>query len=459
MMLSFQSPFQKLSGFIFYASFLLSFNACQEPIAVGSDLLEGDLRIDVGFIDSLKLSSYTIPGERVITYRSGVNSRTYLLGQLSDPVFGKLNAEVYLKNYLNASLPNFTGAVLDSVVLALQYDSLGTYGGNNASFKVDVFQLIDPLPIKDTIYSDVNIPSSSTPIGSKTLVVAAKDSITIKDHVTGKNVRQAAHLRIKLDSTWGAALINNVDANKADSTFSKYIKGLHIKAAPISGSGIFGLNFSDAVLGTTSPINKLIVYYHKSPKDSTLQTYLYPIQGITVNKYSLDRVGTVAQDLIDNKLKGNEYTLLQAAGGIKTIVTFDNLAPLADKLISKVELDIFVGGLPNQNTSISPPVQLVANRYNSDGKLELIPDILQLSSVGQNFGPVFGGNLDNKQSVKKYTLNITNHVKNIIEKPTTYRPELVLGILTESESASQVVLYGGKHSAFPMKMRVTYVKK
>ena len=74
--------------------FVLSiFIGCQDPIVVGNDLLDEE-RLNIGVTDTFDLISYTISGERVVTHRPGIDSRTYLLGNLNDNVFGKISAEI-----------------------------------------------------------------------------------------------------------------------------------------------------------------------------------------------------------------------------------------------------------------------------------------------------------------------------------------------------------------------------
>ena len=81
---------------------------CQDPIIVGSDLLENE-KLVIAFNDSLKLSSKTIAAEPIITHRPPIiggdqfDYRTYLLGQLNDNIFGKIGAELYVKFQFSSS--------------------------------------------------------------------------------------------------------------------------------------------------------------------------------------------------------------------------------------------------------------------------------------------------------------------------------------------------------------------
>jgi hypothetical protein len=422
---------------------------------VGSDLLD-DEKIELGFVDTLRLSSKTIEGEKVITYRRNVDSRTYLVGELTDGVFGKSSAEIYFSTYLNTPNPDFADATLDSMVMALTYDTLGSYGKDFNKFKIELFQLESKIPVKDTFYSNESL-SVGNLIGTTTQNIRPKDSITVVDHITKKAVKQSGHLRIKLDQAWANALFSDKNAALEDTSYVNYIKGFALRAKPVDNPGMFGINFSNQAINTSAPHNKLFVYYHKKVADTIQRlVYAYPISTRSINNYVLDKSGSKAQELLNNSSLGNMYSLLQGLGGVKTSITFDDLSFLKNKKITKVELDVFAGLPIGQNPDVKLPVQLIASRYRVADTLELIPDIKTLQDQGILFTTVFGGALENK-TIAKYTLNITNHIRKVLDD-SSYRQDLVIGILTESEVAAQVVLYGAKHPTYPMRLRVSYAK-
>jgi len=84
-------------------SFLI-LQSCQDSILVGNELLDNE-KLVLSFNDSLKLSSSTIAGTRVVTHRPNVNSRTYVLGSLNDATFGNLTTSLYLTNVLASTKP------------------------------------------------------------------------------------------------------------------------------------------------------------------------------------------------------------------------------------------------------------------------------------------------------------------------------------------------------------------
>ena len=218
---------------------------------------------------------------------------------------------------------------------------------------------------------------------------------------------------------------------------------------------MYGFNFSTAALAEAQPVNKLIMYY--TVGDTTRMEYQYLINTATVNKYVHNRTGSDADFFIKNPSRGDSLAFMQAMGGVKTVVSFKDLSSLSDKLINKVELDVFVFEPTNQQGTFSNPSQLIASRKNASGNIELIQDLAQLINSGVSFATVFKGQLNEEGTVRKYTMNITNHIKNAV-KDKTYNSDLYIGILNEQESPRRVIFYGPKHKSNPMKLRVNYTK-
>ncbi|MGB4958848.1 MAG: DUF4270 family protein, partial [Saprospiraceae bacterium] len=194
---------------------------CQDPLTVGSELLESE-RLNLEVISDLKLNSQTIAGTTVLTHRPEVDSRTYLLGQLNDNLFGKVNAELYMKfQMISAIKANYhleSSLKFDSLVLVLQYDSTATYANSSAAQQIDIFQLTAPYLSSGTYYSDTKLDIGSSPIASTTTTIRPQDSVSYVDHVTRTLVTKAPQLRIRLNDAFGKDLIGNEEAAKSDTS-------------------------------------------------------------------------------------------------------------------------------------------------------------------------------------------------------------------------------------------------
>ncbi|MBC7885143.1 MAG: DUF4270 family protein [Saprospiraceae bacterium] len=444
-------------GWVMFLILILNMG-CQDPILVGSELLE-DEKLNLGYTDSLSMRSQTIAGERLVTHRPSVDYRTYLLGQLNDNIFGKVSAEIYLSHELQSTKPNYhlntAPLKFDSLVLVLLYDTLATYANQNAAHKIELFQLTEMFAETDTFYSDINLGYNSVPLVETSLVTRPKDSVSILDHVTRKIIKLAPQMRLRLDDNFGTLLLNNSGAASNDTAFVDFIKGFYLKSTPLSNPSIVGFNFSNNALNTQNAVNKLIMYY--TVGDTTRKEYQYLINPTTINRFVHDISGSIVEDVINNPSKGDSLTYLQAMGGVKTFVHFNDLSFLDDKLINKVELEVFVADLPGQNGTYTTPLQLIASRKKTEGGFELIPDVAQLISSGLYITDVFGGVSQGTGTLKSYRMNITNHIKRAV-KDKTYNSDLYLGVLNESETSRRAVFYGAKHSSYPMKLKVSYTK-
>ncbi len=434
---------------------------CQDPILVGSDLLE-DQKLNLVMIDTFNLSSSTIPGERVVTHRPTVDSRNYLLGQLNDPVFGKVTSELYLKFQMGLPKANYhleAGLKFDSLVLTMQFDSSATYGSRSSTQKLEIFQLDNVYSERDTFYSDLNLSFATRNVGEATKFINPKDSTSITDHVTRTAVKQAPHLRLRLSDGFGRALIGYEDAGKNDTIFNTYMKGFRITSTPVdNASFIYGFNFSNSALNAQGSLNKLVMYYTVASGDTTIRkTYEYFINVATMNKFIHDASGSQLQNTLTNTSLGNNQTYLIPMGGAKSVIKFNDIKKVSGLLINKAELEIYVAEPSGKDGYNSPPPQLTAGYKLSSGSLALIPDIAQLVSSNVDFGPVFGGALNTSNQVFKYTMNITNFVKSVL-KDNNQPSDMYLGILTESEIARRALLYGAKHPVYPMKLKITYTK-
>ncbi|MGB4960558.1 MAG: DUF4270 family protein, partial [Saprospiraceae bacterium] len=279
------------------------------------------------------------------------------------------------------------------------------------------------------------------------------------DHVTRTLVTKAPQLRIRLNDAFGKDLIGNEEAAKSDTSFANIFRGIYIQSKSIGNNPfIYGFNFSNTALQNTEPINKLIMYYNVASGDTTLRkTFEYTIDNATINRFERDISGTVVEDFIKNTTKGDSLTFIQPMGGVKSVIGFTDFARLDNLLINKVELEIFVADLPGQNGTYQPPAQLVASYKNTNGDIQLISDITQLVNAGVDFTTVFNGSLNETGVIRKYTMNITNHIKNA-SKDKSINPEIYIGILSESEVPRRAVIYGAKHSTYPIKLKITHTK-
>jgi hypothetical protein len=452
--------FSGIIRFVFIST-VLYLASCQEPVPVGFDLLDTE-RLDIIVADTFDLETSTVPGKRVITYRPGVDSRTYMLGSLDDPLFGKVRSELYLSFLLNATPPDFSTVQqngFDSLVLILQYDTLAAYGSSSSQQKISVYELTDSISIRDTFYADTSFRFKPQPLAVASKVIRMKDSVSVINPLTKKTVKLAPHLRVRLNDEFGRAIIQNTTDTKTDVLFNKYFRGVYITSeTELNQPMLYGFNLSGAALSAQSELNKLRMYYRVPSGDSTQnRTYDFLINTATVNRFIHDLSGSQAENSLNDPEKAKNLTFLQSMGGVKTVVRIKDLLKMKDKLINKATLDVYIADIPAGSGTYPPPLQIVAETRDKDGRSLLVPDISQLINSNVNFANVFGGSLATQGTLRKYTMNITNHVKAALRDPS-YSSDIYLNILTEAERPQRVVFYGSDHPQYPMKLKITYTE-
>ncbi|MBK6783104.1 MAG: hypothetical protein IPG79_04610 [Saprospiraceae bacterium] len=164
--------------------------SCQDEILVGSDLLD-DNTILLDYTEQVQLTSsniYTGPFTAFDSLNTG--KRLVCLGNLDDNTFGQLRSELAISFNINsASPPNYPFGKkplkFDSLVLVLTYDTVGTYGNINTSFRALVSKLENKLPAGDSISSDVDITYGEK-LADTILTLKPKDSVRITNHIDGK---------------------------------------------------------------------------------------------------------------------------------------------------------------------------------------------------------------------------------------------------------------------------------
>ncbi len=448
------TSFVSLKIFMLFIMISLLLNGCQDPILVGGDLLD-DEKINVDVINDFDITTTTVAGIPVIT--KSTRSKFFRLGEINDEVYGRTLAEMYLKFGFSGSIvPSYitdTVSRFDSLVLVLKYDSLASYAGASGLQTVRMYQLEEAYKSADTFYSDTKLNYIPIPIFEKNININPKDSISVVVHATGKVVRQAPQMRLRLDDALGKSIFDNKDIIK-DSLFRDFFKGIYITSKSAdNNSFLYGFDLSSTAISPTNLYNKLIMYYTVS--DTIKKTYEFIIDNAVINRYDHDYTGSVAERFINQPETGDSLTFTEGIGGVKTGIKFNDLDKAKGLLINKAELEFFIADIPVSN-KYKKPTQLVALVKNQNGRYEFISDISN-GLVIENVFPAFGGFLERTTNGHRYRMNVTNYVKRAI-LDSNFNDTIYISVLGESENPDRSVFYGAGHSMFPVKLNVYYTK-
>ena len=237
------------------------FTSCSDDTVVGSGLFDNE-ELSIEHISQTDLTARTVAEDSVVTYLFNSSSRqTYFLGALEDNYFGKSESQLYINCGLaGTAAPDFTGVIeqdLDSIVLALQLDTLGFYGDREATFNIKVYRLTEDIREKDTIYSDEDFMFDPMLIGEiNDFKPAAGLTDTLK--VDDEEYPATGQIRIPLNIELAEEIINDSEAVKSDTSFMALVNGFYIVAEP-SSSSMLAVNLSPVAYQTK--LSELAIYY------------------------------------------------------------------------------------------------------------------------------------------------------------------------------------------------------
>ena len=427
---------------------LVGLISCNEEITVGSSLLE-DSSINVDFTDTVTVTAKTVAENRLISYRNSLTftNGTYMVGAIDDPTFGRSSSETYLSiRIVDELFPEFDTLKIDSVVMVIPLDSLGQFGNEDAIHEISVHQLDNSLVVDagDTLFTNQSFNYNSTPMGTYTGRVSHKDSVKIFSAIVDSTICAAPQLRVQLDtSLWHDIAIDTLKSRDAD-VFLDLVRGFVIRSTPNDNS-MFGLNLADS----QTPLIEL--YYEEN--DSTKNVYLFDLAQFRSSLFSHDYSGTPVLEAIETE--SDELLYIQSMQGPNIELDLVNLLAFQDNVVNRASLNLYV---QQETDPVLPLVDEIEAYYVSNSG-----DTIRISDAIINDSPqvtidVEGGQLENiiigGELVKKYELDITNHVVQII-RGNISSTKIFLRALRKEQRANRSILLGPNHPEFPIEIELT----
>ncbi len=428
------------------------FSQCTKPTLVGADILNQD-QSDLVRSDSFTLITRSIPWDTVITYDSdgGVSLTRYPLGGIIDPLMGNSSTTVYfevLPSY-GFSEPDFTGAVLDSIILTLHIDTARILGTPISPTTLDVFRLTENIPDEE-LTTKRSFSLSPSPLGTYTGSIWPAPVSTSVDYIGTIDTQTVAQVRIPLDMALGMELMALDSATLvSDSSFLSILNG-------------FGVRFRDPINAYTgfyiqSSNTALNLYY--SVQD-TLHRQVKWVPSSTVSKnhflYEIDRSAVTHPDLLTSNTPADSVHVIQGIEGFDLEVHFPYLAQQEPVLVNLAMLELTVCYLDGPTSNpFGPPAQLEIYTYE-DGRLILIDDVVYALGSGifglENY---FGGvplTLDNQRTT--YRFNLSAQAQKIILGEAS--PTLYVRVRQRESNPTQAVICGASSTNGAPKLTITY---
>jgi hypothetical protein len=434
---------------LFLILFISLFTACQTDNAegefvVGSDYLS--ISNKVLLIDTLTVNVSTINIDSLVTS----NQSRILIGNYTDPIFGKVTSESYLKltpdNYSIGSSDSDIQTVkyvFDSIAMILKYDRY-YYGDTTKTQTINIHQLtqkVKPNSDDTNFYNISSLAYESKSIGAKTIhpKPIGKDSINIA-----------------IDASFGKNLFDKLYNNQITDTneFDDLFKGVVIKPSTTNPSNMIGFNTSSV----------LRLYYKKAnsdSKNSLIKDFTLTDLTKQFNNISLDRTGTIIQNMPDSKSKlpselTNNNAFIQSGTGLACRIDFPFINQL--KYISEkgiiVDAELIIK--PNK-TSITSlfPLKDSLQVYECDN-LNRISKVLTNSDGSQKLA-LLNTTPDEFNENIGYKVNIGSFLHQEMFKTNGAKSTLVLAFPNISKGVNRIVLGNQKNAENKLKLKIYYI--
>ncbi len=427
------------------------FSQCTKPTLVGADILNQD-QSDLVRSDTFSLVAHSVSWDTVTTAvaAGGTTLSRYPLGSIEDPLLGNSSTTVYfdlLPSY-GFSEPDFTGAVIDSIILTLAIDTSKVLGIPISSTVLDVFRLTEKIP-KEELTTENTFALSSMPIGTYMGPIWPVPMSKSVDYIGTIDTQSLAQVRIPLDLALGQELMA-LDSTTlvSDSLFVDVLNGFGIKFRnTINGYVGFYIQSGNTSLNLYYSIGTI----HKQAK-------WIPVEAVSKKHYhyNIDRSVLMHKDLVVNNTPADSVHAIQGGKGFDLEVNFPHLAQQEPILVNLAMLELTVCNLDGATSNpFGPPAQLDIYTYEDD-RLILVDDVVySLGSGVFGLENYFGGiPLKKSNSQTTYRFNLSAQVQKMILGEAS--PTIYVRVRQRESNLHQTFICGASTGDRAPKLTITY---
>lgn len=422
------------------------FGSCEKKeSALGLEVQPQDEELGVLYVDTFTIITQTIKEDLIVSdpellLRYDYGDYHFLLGEMTDSVFGTSKASFYTQVRLpkdNPEIGDPSKIAFDSLVLMLGYNN---FYGRLSPQNYSVYEVTEDIIPSEQFNSFAVFNTNAVPIGKLGYHTPAPfDSLII----AGK--KTAPHLRIKLSWELGQRLAEKIaQGSITDNEFVEYFKGIHVVAEDNSrytGEGAI-LTFNPL-----SDLSAIRLYYKDSSSSKTLKTFDFVINTGSkfANSYTHDYSNTPVEEQLQNPNLGKQEVYLHSMGGLKAKVQIPNLKELGkakNLAINKAELIV-----PYEPRSLKPHDKIYLYKLDALGNPSKIIDFtLQGAYQAVSYDA----------AKREYRFNISRYVNQVInENLTDYGLLIIPG--ASAVDARGAILKGG-HPYNSMRLKITYTE-
>jgi len=428
-------------------------SSCTRATIVGNDLLSAEVKI-VGVTDTFRLRARTVTEDSVITHSAFTGSQIiqHSFGKIDDPYLGKSSSEVVSQMFLSDFGSEFLDFDIDSVVMTLAYDSLGSYGNLNEPITVEVMRNETTLDVTQSYYSNEIFMKSPEAIGTRSNVIPNfNDSVKVER--PGDTSYFAPQLRIPMSDEFIAELKSQTPSTfEIDDSFTMWFQGVHVRVSQGENTMV-GVKLNDLASG-------MIIYY-SAPDSSLYNSYQFIFTGrfgvnVQIATFENDYVGSTAENFIDNWEMSDSLTFVQSLSGLNTEFEIVGIDDVENVLINQAILEFYVADLADDDLALYPETRRIQTRtLNSFDNLVNSRDV-SLAISAQELD-LFGGELTtDSDGNKMYRMNITGSVQDILQGRA--ENSIFLSSFLKQNDPRRVILYGPGHPDFPAKLTIIFTE-
>ena len=411
-------------------SFLFFLSSCEESSFVGLEIQPEEDRFRVRSTVDPVIASSLWTRDSIL----GVGYTRSVLGEVNDPLFGKLKAS-FMTQVGITSQPDFgTDPIVDSLVLHLLY--VRHYGDIQSPQNISVYEVSRTIDSDSAYYSNLDPRErifDQELLGSKTIIRQEGDSM-ISIPITNSAFRNKLF-------TAPDSVVQSIGA------FITYFKGLYVTADLTGENGaFFTVNLNDVASGLT-------MYYRNTEfADSTLR-FNYVIQDLAnrINLFDHDYSPAVFFDGLGQTNTGDSVYYVQGGGGVMGRLDFEQLHAWRDSMPVSINSARLILPVETANVSFSlfpVPARLTVFERNPAGHMSGIIDM----AIGDNY---FGGTLNAQTG--EYTINISSWVQDFIMNDDA-ASSLYINVRDSGVNADRVVLRSRHHPLGGPRLEIVYTR-
>lgn len=380
--------------------------------------------------DTITATAVTVLDDSLLTS----NYSTGVIGYYYDNVFGSVKASMYTQAALSTPSTGvtFANATIDSVVVSLVCS--GAYpkpSDTNAvvDLEFQVYEVTEDMYLDTSYYATDSKTYSASPYFDDMVTFRFTDTI----------------VNLKLNSSIYSKFENKVFAS--NSEFLEELKGLLIRMNyNTMNNYMLYVNYWAISTGMT-------VYYKDESGVATKYSFLFDKTAAHFNSYEHNYSGTplnVFQTQRTDSIEGDQKLYLEALGGTSVKFRFPYLSNWAaehpNAVIHQAELFVY---LPNETVNSNPPASLILYRYDADGSLSAIPDMLDgVLSEG------FDGNYNS--SNRSYRMRVSRQIQQMVSGSV---PDLGMRMYVNSRrSVANRCVVSGTATDQPIKLKIIYTE-